>query len=163
MSGGKATTGLVRCGGVENIEKLTLENSRYRRVVYTDSTCQIVLMSLKAGQKIGKEAHPNITQFFRIEHGKGTIRMDDVTWNISNNFAMVVPPKVYHEVTNTGKTDLKLYTIYSYAELKDAPHKPDSFQDSPEGPEIQYDYEIPNRPFTYKSNISSRFNVSFEK
>ena len=53
-----------------NIEKETINNKNYRKVIYTDSKQQIVLMSLNPGEYIHREAH-NGTQFFRIEQGTG--------------------------------------------------------------------------------------------
>ena len=49
-----------------NIERETIKNNNYRKVIYTDKFQQIVLMSLNVGEYIHQETH-NGTQFFRIE------------------------------------------------------------------------------------------------
>ncbi len=53
-----------------NIEQLTLENNNFRKVLYTLKGMQLVLMSLKPGEEIGAEVHPENDQFFRFESGK---------------------------------------------------------------------------------------------
>ena len=56
-------------GFKSNIEKSTLENSDFRKVLYTGQHIQLVLMSLKVGEDIGEEVHENNDQFFRFECG----------------------------------------------------------------------------------------------
>jgi mannose-6-phosphate isomerase-like protein (cupin superfamily) len=47
--------------------------------------------------------------------GKIKIRYDDgeKNYNLSDGVSVIIPPGLYHEIINTGKEDLKLYTIYS--------------------------------------------------
>ena len=52
-----------------DIEKITLKNDNYRKVVGTTTNMQLVLMSLEPLQEIGFEIHHHTTQFFRIEQG----------------------------------------------------------------------------------------------
>ncbi len=54
-----------------NIEKDTLENDNFRKVLYTGAHSQLVLMSLKPKEEIGLEVHADNDQFFRIEKGQG--------------------------------------------------------------------------------------------
>ena len=49
------------------IEKDTLENTNFRKVLYTSKYSQIVLMSLKPLEEIGMEIHAANDQFFQIE------------------------------------------------------------------------------------------------
>ena len=58
-------------GFKSDIEKDTLSNSNFRRVLYTGKHSQLVLMNLKAGEEIGEEVHKTIDQFFRFEKGEG--------------------------------------------------------------------------------------------
>ena len=44
-------------GYVTNIERDTLENDDFRRVLYTGPLSQLVLMTLQPGEDIGVEAH----------------------------------------------------------------------------------------------------------
>ena len=107
-------------GYIDNIEKLTLENENFRKVLYTGKHSQLVLMSLKPNEDIGLEVHPNVDQFFRIEKGQGKVVIDGVEHEVSDGFAIIVPAGSEHNVINTSADDsLKLYTIYSPANHKD--------------------------------------------
>lgn len=101
-----------------DIEKETVNNTDYRRVLYTAKNIQLVLMCLKPNQEIGEEVH-NGSQFIRFEQGKGIVTMDDRQLDIKNGSAVVIPNGVRHNVTNTGDSDLKLYALYSPPEHKD--------------------------------------------
>jgi len=103
-----------------NIEKETLENENFRRVLYTGKNSQLVLMSLKPKEEIGMEVHPENDQFFRFEKGQGEVVIDDNRYEIEDGSAIVVPAGAQHNVINVSKTeDLKLYTIYSPAHHQD--------------------------------------------
>ncbi|OGJ42725.1 cupin [Candidatus Peregrinibacteria bacterium RIFCSPLOWO2_01_FULL_39_12] len=108
-------------GHVSNIEKGTLENGNFRKILYTSKHSQLVLMSLKPGEEIGMEVHNENDQFFRFEKGHGKCIIDGNEYAVTDGFAVVVPAGASHNVINTsGSEDLKLYTIYSPAHHKDA-------------------------------------------
>ncbi len=97
-----------------DIEKLTINNDNFRKVVGTTSNMQLVLMSLEPNQEIGLEIHPITTQFFRIEQGIGKATVGNELYNIHDGSALIVPPNTQHNIINTSSTDkLKLYTIYT--------------------------------------------------
>lgn len=107
-------------GFASNIEKETLENKNFRRVLYTSKYSQLVLMSLKPNEEIGMEVHPENDQFFRIEKGEGICIIDGNEYQLTDGVAIVVPAGAQHNVKNTSETEeLKLYTIYSPAHHKD--------------------------------------------
>ena len=109
----------MKKGFKENIEKATLENTDFRRVLYTGEHSQLVLMSLPPKVEIGLEVHPGNDQFFRFENGKGRVIIDNTTYDVIDGDAVVVPRGAEHNVVNTSDTDsLKLYTIYSPAHHK---------------------------------------------
>lgn len=101
-------------GYVANIEEETLNNSNFRKVLFTAPYSQLVVMSLKPGEDIGLEIHDN-DQFFRVEQGKAKVLIEDKTYEVSDDWAIVVPAGAKHNVINAGDDDLKLYTIYSPA------------------------------------------------
>lgn len=103
-------------GFYSKIEKDTLENSNFRKVLFTGKFSQLVVMSLKAGEEIGSEVHNNIDQFFRFEGGVGKVVIDGKDYEVKDGDAVIVPAGAEHNVVNTGSEDLKLYTIYSPAE-----------------------------------------------
>jgi mannose-6-phosphate isomerase-like protein (cupin superfamily) len=106
-------------GYVDNIERRTIENEDFRRVLYTGEHLQLVLMTLPPGCDIGEEVHEDRDQFFRIEEGTGEIRIDGVANRVEDDFAVIVPAGARHNVINTGEKPLRLYTIYGPPEHRD--------------------------------------------
>ncbi len=106
-------------GFVANIEKLTEENQNFRRVLYTGKNLQLVLMALQPGEEIGEEVHDDRDQFFRVEKGEGDIVIDGKRTPVKADDAMIVPAGARHNVVNTGREPLQLYTIYGPPEHKD--------------------------------------------
>jgi mannose-6-phosphate isomerase-like protein (cupin superfamily) len=106
-------------GFVGDIEKLTVENSDFRRVIYTGRNLQLVLMSIAPGEDIGEEVHDDRDQFFRVESGKGEVRIDGTATAIEEDDAIVVPAGARHNVVNTGSEPLRLYTLYGPPEHRD--------------------------------------------
>ena len=97
-----------------NLEKLTLENIYFRRVISTSSTMQVVLMALPPQTSIGMEKHPGITQFFRVEQGEGIAQIGDEKVRLADGSFVFIHPDTYHNITNTSTSKwLKMYTIYS--------------------------------------------------
>lgn len=107
-------------GYCDNIEKLTVENDDFRRVLYTGHNLQLVLMTLPPGCDIGEEVHPDRDQFFRIEEGCGVITIDGAENRVEDDFAVIVPAGARHNVVNNSDEPLRLYTIYAPPEHKDA-------------------------------------------
>ncbi len=102
-----------------NLEKSTIENTNFRRVVYTGAYSQLVLMSLKPGEAIGMETHGN-DQFFRIEKGDGKAEIDGNEYTLGDGSSVIVPAGAKHNIINSSTVhDLKLYTIYSVPHHKD--------------------------------------------
>lgn len=99
-------------GFVQNIEKISVENQDFRRVLYTAKNCQLVVMSLKPKEEIGMEIH-KLDQFFRVEEGTGEAILDDVKTQISAGFVILIPAGTNHNIVNTGETSMKLYTLYA--------------------------------------------------
>ena len=122
-------------GYVSNIEKLALENDKFREVLYTAKNSQLVLMSLKPMEEIGEETH-HLDQFFRIEAGMGKAVLNDVEYSLENGSAVVIPAGVKHNIVNTSDDmPMKLYTIYSPPEHRDGvmhATKEDAMADSEE-------------------------------
>lgn len=103
-----------------NIEQLTLENNNFRKVLYTTNGLQLVLMTLKPGEEIGAEIHPENDQFFRFESGKGKVMIDKNFYEVEDGSVVVIPKGANHNVINTSDTEaLKMYTIYTPAHHKD--------------------------------------------
>lgn len=106
-------------GFVDSIEKLTEENSDFRRVLYTGSNLQLVLMSIQPGDDIGEEVHTDRDQFFRIETGRGEVWIDGNVSKVAADDAFIVPAGARHNVKCTGDGALRLYTIYGPPEHRE--------------------------------------------
>lgn len=102
-----------------NIENETLENSDFRRVLFTGKNSQLVLMSIKPGDEIGEEIHEEHDQFIRVEAGEAKFIINDEVVQGGDGFAVVIPAGFKHNVINIGEDDLRVYTIYSPAEHPD--------------------------------------------
>jgi mannose-6-phosphate isomerase-like protein (cupin superfamily) len=101
-------------GFVTDIEDATLENYDYRRVLFTGSNTQLVLMNISPGNEIGLETHEEHDQFIRIESGAGIVILDGEQHDVSDGIAVVIPAGVGHNVINTSRdAPLLLYTLYS--------------------------------------------------
>lgn len=101
-------------GYVVNIEKTTMANVNFRKVLFTAKHSQLVVMSLKAGEEIGMEVHTNLDQFIRVEEGEGKAILNGKAHILKSDWAVVIPAGTKHNIVNTSKTKkLKLYTIYS--------------------------------------------------
>lgn len=101
---------------VSDIQKDSLENSNFRKVLNTSTHSQLVVMSLMPKEDIGMETHPNEDQFIRVEQGRGQAILDGEVYEIEDDYAVVIPAGTEHNIINTSDTEsLKLYTIYSPA------------------------------------------------
>lgn len=107
-------------GYADNIETETLENSFFRKVLYTGPNMQLVVMTLQPGEDIGLETHDGHDQFFRVEEGEVTVRIGEEDVVIKEDEVAIVPSGMAHNVTNNSQTDVaKLYTIYAPPEHPD--------------------------------------------
>jgi len=103
-----------------NIEQATLENNNFRKVLFTATHCQLVLMSLLPSEEIGMETHANVDQFFRFEAGEGKAILDGTEILLKADDVLIVPAGTNHNIINTSTTEtLKLYTLYSPANHPD--------------------------------------------
>ncbi len=98
-------------GYVTNIETGAIENTNFRKVLYTDKKSQLVLMSLLPHEEIGEEIH-DVDQFLRVEMGRGTAILNNVPHLIENGSVILVPAGTKHNIINTESDPLKLYTLY---------------------------------------------------
>jgi len=124
-------------GFCSNIEKDTLGNDNFRKVLYTGKHSQLVLMTLLAKEEIGMEIHEDNDQFFRFEKGEGKVIIDGNEYQVSDGFAVVVPAGAQHNVINTSAdSELKLYTIYSPAHHQDGVVRKTKAEAEADGPEF---------------------------
>lgn len=104
---------------VVNIEEAAEQNNAFRRALWTGKHLQLTLMSIRVGEDIGIEIHPNLDQFIRIEDGHGLVKMGDKKDKldfqryVSEDYAVIIPAGKWHNLINVGNKPLKLYSIYA--------------------------------------------------
>jgi mannose-6-phosphate isomerase-like protein (cupin superfamily) len=102
-----------------NINQATKQNNTFRTALWTGKHLQLTLMSIKVGEDIGLENHPNLDQFIRIEQGQGLVKMGQSKTNldfqrrVADEYAIFIPAGTWHNLINTGNIPLKLYSIYA--------------------------------------------------
>jgi len=109
----------MKKGYFDNIEQSTVDNTDFRRVLYTGANLQLVLMCLQPGEEIGTEVHPDIDQFFRVEQGRAKLLLDGVEHILEDDDIAIVPAGAEHNVINAGDEPLKIYTLYGPPEHRD--------------------------------------------
>jgi mannose-6-phosphate isomerase-like protein (cupin superfamily) len=106
-------------GWVGDIERATLDNTDFRRVLFTGERAQLTVMRLRPGEEIGVEAHDHLDQFIRVEAGRARVTFGraadhvDEEHEVRDDWAVIVPAGVWHNVVNVGDGDLKLYSLYA--------------------------------------------------
>jgi len=124
-------------GFKSNIEKDTLKNRNFRKVLYTGKHSQLVLMSLRPKEDIGMEIHAKNDQFFRFEAGQGKAIIDGNEYKVGNGVAIVVPAGAKHNIINVSDSkELKMYTIYSPPHHKDGIVRKTKKEAEANGPEF---------------------------
>jgi mannose-6-phosphate isomerase-like protein (cupin superfamily) len=127
----------MKKGYKNNIEKLAVQNTDFRRVLYTAADCQLVLMSLLPGEEIGMEVHKGGDQFFRFESGTGKVMINESEYDVEGGDAVIVPMGAQHNVINTSDTEaLKLYTLYTPPHHKDGIVRATREEAMTDGPEF---------------------------
>jgi mannose-6-phosphate isomerase-like protein (cupin superfamily) len=106
-------------GWIGDIERATLENETFRTVLFTGAHLQLTVMSIDPGGEIGEETHEGHDQFLRIEGGSASVLLGDETHDVEDDWAVIVPSGVRHNVVNTGDGPLKVYSLYAPPEHPD--------------------------------------------
>ena len=105
---------------VLDLERETISNDDFRRVIFTGHDLQLVLMTISPGEELGAEIHPAHDQFIRVESGVGEVTLGQRSYPVTHGTAVIIPAGVEHNVTNTSSTQpLRLYTLYGPPEHAD--------------------------------------------
>ena len=96
-----------------NIEKEALENTNFRKVLYTGKHSQLVLINLKPNEEIGIEIHADNDQFFRFEKGEGKCIIDGNFYELKDGSVIMVPAGAEHNIINTSRRFETLYNLFS--------------------------------------------------
>jgi len=104
---------------VRDIEKETIANNYFRKVLFTSERLQLVIMSLKPGEDIGEEVHPTTDQFIRIEEGKAKAIVDGKEIILKDGSSILIKSGRVHNIINDSDNPLKLYSLYSPPQHQD--------------------------------------------
>jgi mannose-6-phosphate isomerase-like protein (cupin superfamily) len=105
---------------VLDLERATIANEDYRRVIFTGHDLQLVLMTLAPGEDIGSETHEEHDQFIRVESGIGKVSLNHAEYPVTHGTAIVIPAGMEHNLINTSSTQpLRFYTLYGPPEHPD--------------------------------------------
>ena len=97
----------------DDIRKLAKANSDFRRELATNAHSQVVLMCIQPGEDIGEETHAHNDQLLVLVKGSGEVRLDGVASAVEKGALVSVPAGTRHNLLNTGKKPIRLYTIYA--------------------------------------------------
>lgn len=100
---------------ITNIVRETKENNFFRKVLFTGSRSQLVVMEIPAGGEIGEETHAHVEQTLFFLSGMGKAILDGKETKIGAGDVVVVTPGTKHNFLNTGAEPLKVYTLYAPA------------------------------------------------
>jgi mannose-6-phosphate isomerase-like protein (cupin superfamily) len=106
-------------GWVDDIERATLGNNTFRKVLFTGEHLQLTVMRLAPGEDVGLEVHPEHDQFIRVEAGAARLDLgpsrNEVTESreLGPDWACIIPAGVWHNVVNVGEDDVRLYSLYA--------------------------------------------------
>jgi mannose-6-phosphate isomerase-like protein (cupin superfamily) len=102
----------------KDIEVITQGNANFRRVLNVSKHLELTVMSIPPGGEIGLEVHRTTDQFLCIEAGTGVVKSGKTkgrltrTVEIEDDWGIVIPAGTWHNVINTGKVPLRLFTLY---------------------------------------------------
>lgn len=95
-----------------DMKQCALENQFYRKVVFTGSHSQLVVMSILKGEKTEKEPQDADTIVFIIK-GKGKSVLEGRSRDVGKHDLVFVPASKTHSLLNVGHHDLKAIVVYS--------------------------------------------------
>ncbi len=103
---------------LENLEQTAIDNNTFRTVLASSEHTQVVVMSIKPGEDIGKEVHTKEDQVLYLVSGKGTVYLDGKESEFNPGDCVLVPAGIEHNFTTVGDAPMKIITTYS------PPHHP---------------------------------------
>ena len=97
---------------VDSIEKRTLENIYFRKVLFTATHAQLVVMCLQPGEDIGLETHAKTDQVFYVVKGQGRAVVGTDAQPIQKGSMVIAPAGTAHNLVNDSGESLRLFTLY---------------------------------------------------
>jgi len=95
-----------------DIKQYALENQSYRKVVFTGSHSQLVVMNIAKGEETEVERKDADALVF-ITKGKGKSVLEGRSRDIVKHDLIFVPAGKLHNLINSAHRDLKVIVVYS--------------------------------------------------
>jgi mannose-6-phosphate isomerase-like protein (cupin superfamily) len=101
----------------KNILTLAQGSTEFKRASVTESRQQVNLVRLHPGESISEETH-RMDQILVFVAGQGEIVLNGKKTPVKLNRLVFIPAGVRHTIINTGKVDMKLYSVYARTDHK---------------------------------------------
>ena len=108
----------------DNCFTLAKNNTAFRKVLFTATHSQLVLMSIAPHDEIPQEVH-TVDQIFTFVQGHGEAILNGTIVSFKEDDILVVPAGTTHTIKNSGTEPLKLYTLYAPPQ-----HAADAYQET---------------------------------
>ena len=95
------------------------QSADFRRVLWTGTHTQLVIMTIPPGGEIGEETHEDTDQILSFVSGSGEADIGGRTSAVTQGDLVTVPAGTRHNFRNTGVNPLVLYTVYGPPEHAD--------------------------------------------
>ena len=109
-------------GNSPHVFDLTAEainNENFRTALWTGRNLQLTVMDLAPGEETGVEYHPGTDQILGIVRGNGEVLFGRKEGELSEQHpisigsAVMIPSGVYHNLKNTSRSPLKIFSVYA--------------------------------------------------
>jgi mannose-6-phosphate isomerase-like protein (cupin superfamily) len=101
----------------KNMFLLAKGSKEFKRTSVTESHRQVTLIHLYPGERISEETH-RIDQILVFVAGQGVIVLNGKQTPIKLNSLIFIPAGAKYTIINTGKTEMKLYSVYARTDHK---------------------------------------------
>ena len=94
------------------IARVAEQSADFRRVLWTGTYAQLVIMTIPVGGEIGEEVHEDTDQILTFVSGTGEAIISGKSRQVAAGDLVAVPAGLTHNFVNTGENPLILYTVY---------------------------------------------------
>ena len=102
-----------RIMAASNIKKIAKQNYLFRKPVYRGSFSELAVMSIPPDGELGEEVHGHADELLFVVNGKGETTVGRRKTPVRKNDVVFIAAGERHNLTNTGKRNLTLVTVYS--------------------------------------------------
>ena len=103
---------------VIDVGRAAMSNTDFRSALWTGDHLQLTVMQIEPNDDVGLETH-DVDQMLYVVDGAGLVQMGDSPDALLfeqpayAGSAIFVPAHTWHNLTNTGRSNLVLYSVYA--------------------------------------------------